>query len=312
MPDKDDAKYNELENLGENAGTEESSAEATDEADLKADSSSEASQPQEKNLQESDIAEKIAAAAKVRNASDYLRGQKQVKVIKKSAIKTIVDEIIHSYSGIEHKELLSKIAEYEFNISAFKQEKEKLSQQLEELLAERQAFRDELAQKYEKELEELRTNLAAAQKMLSQDVSREKLRQLEEEILRLRRRVDELEQGLEFAAIVEEYDYGSAIESVLEQKEKLSKITETIAKTSQPDTVAAILEKLDKRYDLLINSFKEFQKYYNDLFNKVYGKEGSIEAVTELVRINAKNRGWKKELEVCEQLLQATEPFLTK
>jgi hypothetical protein len=261
-----------------------------------------------------DLGKKIEEAAKVRDASEYLRGQKQVKVIKKSAIKGIVDGIIKSYSGMEHQELLSKIAEYEFNISNLRQEKDALGAELEELKKSLQQQVEDTAIRYEKEVEELRMRLAAAEEMLAQDTSKEKMAKLEEEVIYLRQRVQELERGLEFAATIEEYDYGVAIESAMEQRQKALEVGEMIDRTlaSQPDNrelkdLKDVLQAMGGRYEYLMELLKEASHSYSDLFKKVQENEGSVPVVAELVRLNARNRGWTRDLEVCGRFLSAAE-----
>jgi hypothetical protein len=65
----------------------------------------------------SELRKKIEDAAAVHDAQEFLRGRKQVKVIKKSAIKEIVDSLIAEYGGLEHSELLAKMAEYELRLA---------------------------------------------------------------------------------------------------------------------------------------------------------------------------------------------------
>jgi hypothetical protein len=250
-----------------------------------------------------DLGKKIEEAAKVRDASEYLRGQKQVKVIKKSAIKGIVDGIIKSYSGMEHQELLSKIAEYEFNISNLRQEKDALGAELEEL-----------KKSLQQQVEDTAMRLAAAEEMLAQDTSKEKMAKLEEEVIYLRQRVQELERGLEFAATIEEYDYGVAIESAMEQRQKALEVGEMIDRTlaSQPDNrelkdLKDVLQAMGGRYEYLMELLKEASHSYSDLFKKVQENEGSVPVVAELVRLNARNRGWTRDLEVCGRFLSAAE-----
>ncbi len=265
----------------------------------------------------SDLGKKIEDAAKVRDASEVLRGRKQVKVIKKSAIKAIVDEIIKVYGGIEHKELLSKIAEYEFSMSSLRSDKKALAEELERLKRELQDVRDETAIKYEKELEDLRMRLASAEKLLAVDGSQERVAQLEEEVLRLRRRVDELERGLEFAAVIEDYDYGLAIETALEHRQKIGEISELIDKAveAEPEQkdmqeLREALTALSKRCELLEELFKRHSATYMDYRNKVHSNEGSIDVVAELIRLNARNRGWGRELQLCGQFVEKAESIV--
>ncbi len=264
---------------------------------------------------QSDLGKKIEAAAKVRDASEYLKGQKQIRVIKKSAIKSIVDSIIQEYSGMEHKELLSKIAEYEFNISNLRQDREVLKNELERLRREGGSLQEQTIMNMEKELEELRIRLATAEELLSQDSSKEKIAKLEEELVYLRQRVKELEHGLEFATVVEEFDYGLAMESATQQKEKIAELGTAIdrALEAEPEkesvkALKEVLGAISDRYDYLMHLLKEAGYSYTNLFKKVGEKEGSVGVVAELVRLNARNRGWSKELNICEQLLQAAEP----
>jgi hypothetical protein len=314
MPDKDKDKYEELENLpDEGAGEEleEVSAEQVQESygerTEAMDDVAATAQAQPSEGAGADLGKKIEEAAKVRDASEYLRGQKQVKVIKKSAIKGIVDEIIKAYGGIEHKDLLSKIAEYEFNIS-------NLRQDLERLKEERQTRQDDIALKYLKEIEELKMRLATAEEMLSQDVSKEKMRKLEEEVIYLRQRVEELEKGLEFVAAVEEYDYGMAMETAAEQRQKAAQLGEMTARAleAQPENeklgaLNEVLAALGKRYEFITNLFKKCSRSYSDKLRQVDEKEGSIEVVAELIRLNARNRGWSRELEVWSRFLERAE-----
>jgi hypothetical protein len=261
-----------------------------------------------------DLGKKIEEAARVRDASEYLRGQKKVKVIKKSAIKEIVDGIIRQYSGMEHKDLLSKLAEYELQFSNLNQDKDSLAAEVERLHREREAFQEEAAIRYEKEIEDLRARLAAAEEMLAQDSSKEKVAKLEEEVIYLRQRVKDLEKGLEFAAVVEEYDYGMAIESVMEQKQKIAQISDLLDKEIDaepekqgPKLLKELLSAMSVRYDFLVELFKDSQHSYTGMFNKVTENEGSIAVVAELVRLNARNQGWDNELEICQRFLDAAE-----
>jgi hypothetical protein len=319
MLDNDKDKYDELENLPEAGGElEEVPAEALEEPygqrteamdDIVAQAQPQQVESPPAQAQEggTDLAKKIEEAAKVRDASEYLRGQKQVKVIKKSAIKGIVDEIIKTYGGIEHKDLLSKIAEYELNIS-------NLRQDLERYKEERQSLQDDIALKYLKEIEELKMRLATAEEMLSQDTSKEKMRKLEEEVLYLRQRVEELEKGLEFVATIEEFDYGMAMEAATEQREKAVMLAETAARAleAQPENeklgaLNQTLAALGKRYEFMTDLFKKCSRSYSDKLKQVDQKEGSIEVVAELIRLNARNRGWNKELEIWNSFLERAE-----
>lgn len=319
MLDNDKDKYDELENLPE-AGDELEEipadaleepygerTEAMDDIVAQARPQQAESPPDQGQEGGADLAKKIEEAAKVRDASEYLRGQKQVKVIKKSAIKGIVDEIIKTYGGIEHKDLLSKIAEYELNISNLRQE-------LERLREERQTFQDDIALKYLKEIEELKMRLATAEEMLAQDTSKEKMRKLEEEVLYLRQRVEELEKGLEFVATIEEFDYGMAMEAATEQREKAVMLAETAAKAleAQPENqklgaLNQALADLGKRYEFMTGLFKKCSRSYSDKLKQVDQKEGSIEVVAELIRLNARNRGWNRELEIWSRFLERAE-----
>jgi predicted nucleic acid-binding Zn-ribbon protein len=316
-------KYEEIESLGDAEDLEELPVEAIPEPlsertepmdDIVNRKTPEVGQPPVAEETGSDLGKKIEEAAKVRDAAEYLRGQKKVRVIKKSAIKGIVDSIIKTYSGIEHQDLLSKIAEYEFSISNLKQDRDALKEQVELLLKERQTLQDEVAMKYEKELEDLRARMASAEKLLGQDSSKEKVAKLEEEIVRLKQRIRELEQGLEFATVVEEYDYGLAIESATEQKQKIAQLAETLdsAIEAEPDkqapkTLKEVLTAIDERYNLLLELLKESQRSYADLFKKVDNKEGSVGVIAELVRLNARNRGWNQELDVCGEFLHSAD-----
>ena len=319
MPDNDKDKYEELENLPE-AGDELEEipaqpvdepygerTEAMDDVVAQAQPQQAEAPPGESKSSGADLGKKIEEAAKVRDASEYLRGQKQVKVIKKSAIRGIVDEIIKAYGGIEHKELISKIAEYELNISNMRQE-------LERLREERQTFQDDIALKYLKEIEDLKMRLATAEEMLARDSSKEKMRKLEEEVLYLRQRVEELEKGLEFVASVEEYDYGMAMETATEQRQKAVQLSEVTARAleAQPENekLKALnqeLAALGERYEFITNLFKKCSKSYMDKLKQVDQKEGSIEVVAELIRLNARNRGWNRELEVWSRFLERAE-----
>ena len=69
-----------------------------------------------------------------------------------------------------------------------------------------------------------------------------------------------------------------------------------------------MLTAISDRYDYLMHLLKESGFSYSDMFKKVTSKEGSIGVVAELVRLNARNRGWSKELSICEQFLQAAAP----
>jgi len=262
----------------------------------------------------SDLGKKIEAAAKVKDASEYLKGQKQVKVIKKSAIKLIIDEIIQQYSGVEHKDLISKIAEYELNFSNLREQNALLKQQVEQLLMMQKSVQEDTALKYEKELEEMRKRLSATEELLQQDSSKENVAKLEEEVIFLRQRVKELEAGLEFAAIVENYDYGMAMESAIEQGQKIVGINETIDKAleAEPESrklplLKDIIEVISRRYEFLSDIFKESQFAYSNALKKIEGNEGSIEMVAKAVRLNAKNQGWSNEMNVCERFLEAVE-----
>jgi hypothetical protein len=316
MPDKDKDKYEELENLPDAGGElEEVPVEAADEPygerteamdniAAQARPQQAESSPAENQESGTDLGKKIEEAAKVRDASEYLRGQKQVKVIKKSAIRGIVDEIIKTYGGIEHKDLISKIAEYELNIS-------NLRQDLARLKEERQAAQDDIALKYIKEIEELKMRLASAEEMLAQDVSKEKMRKLEEEVLYLRQRVEELEKGLEFVAAVEEFDYGMAMETAAEQRQQAVHLAEMTARAleAQPENEKLLalnkeLTALGKRYEFITDLFKRCSRSYSNKLKLVEEKEGSVEVVAELIRLNARNRGWNKELEVWGQFLE--------
>jgi len=283
-------KYDELENLP--------------------DAASEASEePAEKN-----IAQQIEAAAKVQDASMYLRGQKKVKVIKKSAIKAIVDSIIKTYGGIEHQELISKIAEYEFTISNLKQDKLSLSEQLAQLQGGQQALQEDEVIRYEKQIEELRARLEAAEKILAQEVSKERLAELEEEVLRLRQRVKELEHGLELAVTVEEFDYGLAIEAAMEQTQKITEIDEIVGKALEADPnkrdlqdLKGVLEAMTARLAFFKDLFEAWGPVYSGLLKKVEEKEGSVGVVAELVRLSARNYGLNREMELYGQFLETAE-----
>ena len=111
MPDDEKDKYDELEELGDleniEAELEELPVEQVPDPlgertepmdDIQKPAEAQAP-PDEKQPPKtrSDLGKKIEAAASVRDASEYLRGQRQIKVIKKSAIKSIVDDIIKSY-----------------------------------------------------------------------------------------------------------------------------------------------------------------------------------------------------------------------
>lgn len=311
---QDENKYDELENLPE-AGNEleevpveeigDSYGERTEPMDDIAAMAQ--AQPAESEGAGTDLGKKIEEAARVRDASEYLRGQKQVKVIKKSAIKGIVDEIIKAYGGIEHKDLLSKIAEYEFNISNLRQELERLKE-------ERQTLLDDISLKYIKEIEDLKARLASAEEMLSQDTSKEKMKKLEEEVLYLRRRVEELERGLEFVASVEEYDYGMAMETATEQRQKALELGNLTVRAleAQPQNAKLTalnqeLEVLGKRCEFITDLFKKCSRAYSDKLKQVDEREGSIEVVAELIRLNARNRGWSRELEVWSRFLEQAE-----
>jgi len=283
-------KYDELENLP--------------------DAASEASEePAEKN-----IAQQIEAAAKVQDASMYLRGQKKVKVIKKSAIKAIVDSIIKTYGGIEHQELISKIAEYEFTISNLKQDKLRLSEQLAQVQGGQQALQEDEVIRYEKQIEELRARLEAAEKILAQEVSKERLAELEEEVLRLRQRVKELEHGLELAVTVEEFDYGLAIEAAMEQTQKITEIDEIVGKALEADPnkrdlqdLKGVLEAMTARLAFFKDLFEAWGPVYSGLLKKVEEKEGSVGVVAELVRLSARNYGLNREMELYGQFLETAE-----
>lgn len=270
--------------------------------------------PGEAEAGDKNIAQKIEDAAKVRDAAQYLRGHRQVKVIKKSAIKAIVDSIIKSYGGMEQKELLSKIAEYEFSISNLKQDKQSLADQLGQMHGDQQALQDEVAIKYEKELEEMRARLANAEKLLSQEVSAEKVAQLEEEVLRLRARVEELERGLELAVVVEEFDYGMMIEAAIEHKQKAAEITADLDKALEAEPgkrelqdLKNLLEAIDARLEFLRGLFEQWRSVYAELFKKVKEKEGSVSVIAELVRLDARNRGLSREIEFCGKFLETAQ-----
>ncbi len=319
MQDKNKDKYDELENLP-NAGDELEEVpvepvddsyggrtEAMDDIVAQASPQPPVAPPAKREGTSTDLGKKIEEAAKVRDASEYLRGQKQVKVIKKSAIKGIVDGIIKAYGGIEHKELLSKIAEYEFNISNLRQE-------LEQLKEERQTLQDDIALKYLKEIEELKMHLATAKEMLAQDTSKEKMKKLEEEVIYLRQRVEELERGLEFVSSVEEYDYGMAMETAAEQRQKAVQLGEQLARAleAQPENqklgaLNEALAALGDRYEFITALFKKCSRSYMDKLKQVDEKEGSVEVVAELIRLNARNRGWSRELEVWDRFLERAE-----
>ena len=140
------------------------------------------------------------------------------------------------------------------------------------------------------------------------------MRKLEEEVLYLRQRVEELERGLEFVASVEEYDYGMAMETAAEQRQKAVQLGEIAARAleSQPENeklgaLNEVLAALGERYEFITGLFKKCSRSYADKLRQVDEKEGSIEVVAELIRLNARNRGWSRELEVWNRFLERAE-----
>ncbi len=84
---------------------------------------------EQKNLDE-DVSSLVKKHAREVSAQG-LAGK--VKVLSRSAIKDIVDSLIRSYGGLEHQELISKIAEYELNENQLQQKISTLQGKLEVL-----------------------------------------------------------------------------------------------------------------------------------------------------------------------------------
>ncbi len=84
---------------------------------------------EDKNL-EADVSSLVSKHAREVSAQG-LAGK--VKVLSRNAIKDIVDSLIRSYGGLEHQDLISKIAEYELNQNDLQQKISALQGKLEVL-----------------------------------------------------------------------------------------------------------------------------------------------------------------------------------
>jgi tRNA U55 pseudouridine synthase TruB len=244
------------------------------------------------------LGKKIEDAAAVHDAQEFLRGRKQVKVIKKSAIKEIVDSLIAEYGGLEHSELLAKMAEYELRLA----DAPRLAE-LEELL---EKSREESA----KREDELNRKLKALQEIIAGDQLRKRLEELECEVIALQSRVEELMRGLEYAAAVEELDYSEAICAAEEQMGRLNELESRAASVTETDpenrsaaVLAEILPEIRRRNEIFKNAFEQNSVGYAELVEKMHDNEGSIDVIVDLVRMSVKSKWYRWEMKVFDRIL---------
>jgi hypothetical protein len=245
-----------------------------------------------------ELGKKIEEAAAVHDAQEFLRGRRQVKVIKKSAIKEIVASLIAEYGGVEHSELLAKMAEYELRLS----DAPRLAE-LEELL---EKSREESA----KREDELNRKLKALEEIIAGDQLKKRLEELECEVIALQSRVEELMRGLEYVAAVEELDYSEAICAAEEQIGRLNElesraasITETDPENRSAAILAEILPEIRRRNEIFKNVFKQNSAGYAGLVEKMHDNEGSIDVIVDLVRMSVKSKWYRWELKVLDRIL---------
>jgi chromosome segregation ATPase len=127
-----------------------------------------------------------------------------VKVLSRRALKDIVDNLIKSYGGLEHKDLISKLAEYEMNMTQNNQKMTSLQGKV------------ELLEKQNAELQQKDDALVA-----SKAVDASKLPMLEEQVETLKKAVSGLEAEKENLARKMEELKDSMGEEVKQKLEKL-------------------------------------------------------------------------------------------
>ncbi|MFH1422063.1 MAG: hypothetical protein ABIH42_05055 [Planctomycetota bacterium] len=267
-----------------------------------------------------EVAKKIEAAAAVRDAEEFLRGRKQVKVIKKSAIKDIIDALIAQYEGMEHKDLLGKMAEYELKLADLNQERETLLPLAEKgrTAEPRITELEELVEKSkggnlerEKELEE---KLKRLEELMAGDNLKKRLHELETKLALLESKVKELMLGLEYVAPIEELDYGEGIAAAEEQ---IARIIETEGLLTniiqnEPDNKLAplfsqFIPEIRTRDRIFVDVFKEHNVLHPELIQKMNNNEGSIDVIVELIRMFMKSKWYRRELEIYNKIIACAE-----
>lgn len=273
-------------------------------------------------VDEDKILRSLEEAAPVETVEQLPPGAKYRRISKEQLVR-IVANMLKEMGGTASKELLAQMAERDSRISRLENMlKEKddelmnIRQQMEEL--ERQAtdisgIRDRWLTKEEEYLAQLKEKderIAGLEEALKAEDLRGKLKQLEEEVILLRGKVQELQKGFEFVGFVEEFDVGVGLLSAAELQSKLEELLSGVGEHTakfMPSRVREKLEFITQKASDMEKDLQNARKVYSELVSAMEENNGSISVVVDIASLAARIKGLTEQLHLCHHILELVE-----
>jgi len=263
-------------------------------------------------------------------------GAKYRRVTKDELVR-FVKGLVETIGRGEMDRLLAQMTEREMRIKALEdslkeKEKEKdeelkrkegeierLKTQMEEL--EKQAsdiggVRERWLAKEEEYIARIKENeekIAGLENALKAEDLRERLKQLEEEVILLRGKVQELQKGFEYVGFVEEFDVGAGLLSAAELQSKLEGLLSGVGEHTQafiPSKVREKLEFITQKASLMEEQLQAERKVYSELIGKMEEGNGSIAVVVDIASLAAQMKGLTEQLHLCHHILELVEAVI--
>jgi len=268
------------------------------------------------------VLQTLEAAAPVESVDQLPPGAKYRRISKDDLVR-IVTDLVREFGKSSSEKLLVQMTERDLRIdrleSMLKEKDDELlslKRKMEEL--ERQAtdisgIRDRWLTKEEEYLAQLKERderIAGLERALKAEDLRGKLKQLEEEVILLRGRVQELQKGFEFVGFVEEFDVGAGLLSAAELQSKLEELLSGVGEHTAKFMPARVREKLElitHKASVMEKNLQEARRVYSELVSAMEDGNGSISVVVDIASLAAQMKGLTEQLHLCHHILELVE-----
>ncbi len=170
----------------------------------------------------------------------------------------------------------------------------------------------EKEEEYLHQIREKEDQIQALEQAVRAEDLRGQIRDLEEQVIVLKGKINELQRGFEYVGFVEEFDVGSGLLSAAELRTRLEELTSGVGEaTALPAQVRGKLEYIIKKTADIERDLQRSRKAYSELIEKMESCDGSISVVVDTASAAQRIRGLTEQLGICRQILELVESFLT-
>ncbi|MCX7703057.1 MAG: syntaphilin domain-containing protein [Planctomycetota bacterium] len=250
--------------------------------------------------------------------------------IRKDELVRFVRDLVKMLGAGEMEKILTQMTEREIRIksleAALKEKENSLQEknreieelkfqmgELEKRAGDVGTIRDKWLAKEEEyiaKIKESEERIAGLESALKAEDLRGRLKQLEEEVILLHGRLQELQKGFEYVGFVEEFDVGAGLLSAAELQSKLEGLLSGVGEHTQAFIPAKVREKLEfitQKASAMEKNLQSARRVYSELVGKMEEGNGSISVVVDIASFASQMKGLAEQLHLCHHILELVE-----